>query len=66
MNRLKDLRQKRGLSQTELAAKIGVSQRHIAFIESGQRLPSLKSAHRMASVIGVSIDDIFFSRSNCT
>lgn len=60
-NKLKEYREKKQLSQTELAYKTGVSQRYIAFIEAGQRTPSLKLANKIASVLNSKVDRIFLS-----
>nr|DAR86805.1 MAG TPA: putative transcriptional regulator [Caudoviricetes sp.] len=60
MNRVKELREKMSLTQTELAAKAGVSQRYIAFVETGKRTPSLKRARLISSIVGASIEDVFF------
>jgi transcriptional regulator with XRE-family HTH domain len=57
MNRLGELlktrREALGLTQRELAQKIGVEASHIAFIESGRRKPSLKLVVRIADTLGV-------------
>ncbi|WP_239639643.1 MULTISPECIES: helix-turn-helix transcriptional regulator [unclassified Megasphaera] len=58
-NRIKEYRQKKGLSQTELAYKTGVSQRYIAFIEANQRTPSFKLALRISKALGETVDTIF-------
>jgi putative transcriptional regulator len=59
MNNLKHYRLKKGISQEELAIEIGVTQRHIAFIESGNRTPSLKIALKIANFFDIKIEDIF-------
>lgn len=41
-----------GLSQTELAARMGTSQSAIARLESGQQLPSTKTLLRFAGATG--------------
>ncbi len=41
-----------GLSQTELAARMGTSQSAIARLESGQTLPSTKTLLRFAEATG--------------
>ena len=37
MSRLREQRERKHISQNELAIAVGVTQRHIAFIESGDR-----------------------------
>lgn len=65
MNSLRDERIKAGLSQTQLAAKVGVSARYIAFIESGNRTPSFSLAAKIAGVFSKTVDEIFLSK-RCT
>ena len=65
MNGVKQERMKLGISQTQLAAKVGVSARHIAFIESEDRKPSFDVAARIAGVLGKTVDEIFLP-SKCT
>lgn len=65
MNNLKEYRLKRHLSQNELAEKVGVIPRYIAFIEAGQRKPSLPVALKLAATLRVSVEDIFLP-ANCT
>lgn len=45
-------RQRAGLSQAELAARMGTSQSTIARLESGQTLPSTKTILRFAEATG--------------
>ena len=61
MNRIKELRERKNLTRTELAVAIGVSERHIFFLESGKRLPSMKTAQRLSQALGKGMDDIFLS-----
>jgi putative transcriptional regulator len=50
---LKTRRAALGLTQRELAEKIGVEASHVAFIENERRKPSLKLIARMADVLGI-------------
>lgn len=59
MNKLKEIREEKNISQTELAANVGVSVRHIAFIESGDRKPSIDLAFKIAKVLEVTLEQIF-------
>lgn len=47
-----------GISQYELAEKIGVRQQWIAQIEQGIRTPSLKTIIEMAKVFNCSLDEL--------
>lgn len=59
MSKLKEQREKKHISQNELASAVGVTQRHIAFIESGDRKPSMELAFKIARKLECSIEDIF-------
>ena len=68
MSELKLFRESKQMTRAELAKKIGVSERYIFFLESGDRTPSLSVAQAIAAELGVSIEDIFLpiKCTNCT
>lgn len=55
-NQLKTLRQETGLSQQELANKIGISKSSINMYERGEREPGIETLKRMADFFNVDID----------
>lgn len=55
-NRIKELRQSRGLSQNDLAAILNVSRTAIGKYEAAVSRPSSKNAEKMAAYFGVSVD----------
>lgn len=57
--RLKELRTKRGLSQTELAKQVGVTPSSISQIESNLIYPSLPALLKMAEVLLVDVSSFF-------
>ena len=57
--RIKELRARYGLTQEELARKVGVRRETILFIEKGNYNPSLKLAHNIAETLQTTIDDLF-------
>ena len=57
--RLKELRMKRGLSQTELAKLVGVTPSTISQVESRLIYPSLPALLKMAEVLSVEISTFF-------
>lgn len=60
-NRLKVVRTINGdLTQQEVADKVGCSRQTIHSIESGKFLPSVELAVRLARVLGVKVEDIFY------
>ncbi len=58
-NRLRELREGRGLTQEELAKVLGVTRQTIIAIERGKYDPSLKLAFKIARFFGVKIEDVF-------
>lgn len=58
MNKIKELREKRGLPQKALAIDLGVTQPTICDWESGRKIPSAKSTAKLADYFGVSTDYI--------
>lgn len=54
--RLKELRLKKGLTQTELGKKIGIKQNSYSDWESGKNEPSLENLIKLADLLEVSVD----------
>ena len=52
--RLKKLRQEKGMSQGDIARKLGVHRSYISRIERGVRNPTVKNVERIAEALGVS------------
>lgn len=59
---LKVWRQYRGLTQTELASKIGMSKMTVSTMESGSRPGSIKVWRALSEALNVSLDDILPER----
>jgi putative transcriptional regulator len=57
--RIKELRARYGLTQVDLAKKVGVRRETILFIEKGEYNPSLRLAHNIALALGTTIDALF-------
>src|SRR4051794_2261011 len=58
-NHLAAIRDSRGLPAADLAAQVGVRRQTIYAIEAGSYLPNTELALRLASTLGVSIDQLF-------
>jgi transcriptional regulator with XRE-family HTH domain len=54
--RLRALREARGLNQCDLALKVGTVQSAVCHWESGSRTPSFTSLENLADALGVSLD----------
>lgn len=57
---VKAARQKLGMTQRDLAARIGVEASHIAYIENGHRRPSLTLVRRLADTLRLDRRELFF------
>jgi len=57
--RIKELRARDGLTQADLAKKVGVRRETISFVENGEYNPSLLLAARIAYVFKESIENVF-------
>lgn len=58
-NRLKELRARDGLNQTELAKLAQVSRQTISLIERGEYLPSVLIALKIARIFKEPVDNVF-------
>ena len=58
-NKLKEFRERKGLTQEGLAAKLGVSRQTIISIESNRYVPSLELSLKLAKAFSCRIEDIF-------
>lgn len=57
--RLKELRLKKGLTQTELGKKVGVKQNTFTNWENGKREPNFETIIKIADLLEVSLDWLF-------
>ncbi len=57
---IREARASLGLSQQELAAKVGVQASYIAYIENDHRRPSLPVLRRIAQTLGLNPREMFF------
>ena len=58
-NRVKELREKEGLTQKKLGEKVNVSRQAINAIETGKYDPSLWLAYDIAQLFNMSIEEVF-------
>lgn len=57
--RVRLLRERKGLSKTELAVKAGISISYVVVLEQGRSWPTLRTARRVADALGVSVDTLW-------
>lgn len=55
---IKEMRTKRGLTQKQLADRLGVKQQNISDWERGERSPSVKNLKKLADALNCRIDDL--------
>ncbi len=61
--RIKELREERGMTQTELAEKAGVARATIWKLETGEdEITTTKTLIRIAEALGVGVNDLFLPR----
>jgi putative transcriptional regulator len=59
-NRLKEARTRLGLTQTELAERIGVSRKTINTVENSVFVPSTTLALMLARLLETTVEELFF------
>ncbi len=58
-NSIRALRESAGLTQIDLASRVGVTRQTLIAIEQGKYSPTLELAFQLARVFGVGLDDVF-------
>lgn len=59
-NGLKDRRNELGLTQAELAEKVGVTRKTVNTVENGVFTPSATLAIKLAAALELSVEDLFW------
>ena len=59
-NRLRELREAKGLTQAQLADLIGVSRKTVNTVENAVFVPSTVVALKLAGALGCSVEALFF------
>lgn len=58
MNRIKQLREERSMSQVRLSIELGVSQETVSAYENNKHYPSVQALVKLSDIFGVSCDYI--------
>ena len=58
MKKLRMLRKRHGISQSDMAIMLGIAQNSYSRYENGQRQPSIEMLQKMSEILGVTIDDL--------
>lgn len=56
---LKEIRLSKELLQKEIAIQSGIASSYYCLLENGERIPSLQTAKRVASVLGLTLDEFY-------
>jgi putative transcriptional regulator len=59
-NRIKDRRAELGLTQAELAERVGVTRKTVNTVENGVFTPSATLAIKLAGALGLSVEQLFW------
>jgi len=59
MTKLEELRTAQGLTQVEIASNVGIAVSTYSLYENGHRCVPLKTAERIAEIVGCAVADIF-------
>jgi len=62
--RLKEILDSRGMKQTFLAKKVGISNGTLSLIVRGKSVPTLPVALRIAEELGMKVEDIWVKMGN--
>ncbi len=55
---IQNARKKQGLKQSQLAEKIGISEKHLSKIETGKNYPALDNFLKIIKILNISIKDL--------
>jgi putative transcriptional regulator len=58
-NRLKERRSELGLTQAELAERVGVTRKTVNTVENGVFVPSTLLALKLAKALGLAVEELF-------
>ena len=56
---VRQVRQRVGISQKDLARKVGITQAFLSEVETGTKSPSLLTAAKLARALGCTIDELY-------
>jgi len=60
------MREREGMTQEELAARVGVSRQTIISLEKGRYNPSITLAYSLSSLFNTTIEDLFLLKKGGT
>jgi len=64
ITKIKEYREARGMTQSQLAQAVGVRRETIVHLENGKYNPSLKLAMDIAKLFGAAVEELFIFQEN--
>lgn len=62
-NRVRELREARGLSQVDLASAVSLTRQSVGAIEAARATPAVDVAIRLAQALGCPVEELFGARA---
>ncbi|KCZ71297.1 putative transcriptional regulator [Candidatus Methanoperedens nitroreducens] len=63
-NKIREIRLDKGIKQSDLASMVGIFQSEISMIETGERMPSIYLAKKIAKALEKSVNEVFLDLSH--
>lgn len=63
-NKIKEIRAELGMTQAQLAERVGVARVSIVAIETGRYIPTIETALRISKALGVPVDQVFWLKDD--
>ena len=63
-NKIKELRASLGMTQAQLAERVGVARVSIVSIETGRFIPTIETALRISQALDLPVDQIFWLKDD--
>lgn len=61
INKIKEFRKSKNLTQDDLAKELGVTRKTINQIESGNVLPKIDIAYKLSIILGATVEQLFLN-----
>ncbi len=61
INKIKEFRKSKNLTQDDLAKELGVTRKTINQIESGNVLPKIEVAYKLSIILGATVEQLFIN-----
>lgn len=65
-NRLRDLREKKSITQAQIAEQLGITQGAVSQWESGVTNPSISTVSKLSVILGCTVDELLGIKKSST